>query len=48
MKRYFLIALALCALAGCNTTGNPLPLVGKDDPTWKLTPDRLEFGSLPK
>lgn len=47
MKRY-LILLALCALAACSTTGNPLPLVAKDDPTWALAPDHLDMGSLPK
>jgi hypothetical protein len=47
MTRICLILLTL-ALAACSTSGRPLPLVDKGDPTWPLTPDRLEFGALPK
>lgn len=47
MIRICLILFAL-AVAGCSTSGKPLPLVDKSDPTWDLTPDHLEFGSLPK
>lgn len=43
-----LVILALIALAGCSTSGRPLPLVDKNAPTWALTPDYLEFGSLPQ
>jgi hypothetical protein len=49
MTRYLIILTLFSVLTACaNTTGKPLPLVDKSDPTWALTPDRLEFGSLPK
>jgi hypothetical protein len=49
ITRFAWIALALCVLAGCgNVSGKPLPMVDKNDPTWALAPDRLEFGALPR
>jgi hypothetical protein len=49
MRKFLWLALALCALAGCgNISGKPLPMVSRDDPTWPLTPDHLQFGELPK
>jgi len=49
MTQFMLLVLALCALAGCgNISGKPLPVVSRDDPTWALTPDRLQLGELPK
>lgn len=47
MIRTFLILFAL-ALAACSTSGRPLPLVDKSDPTWPLAADHLDFGALPK
>lgn len=47
MIRLCLILLAL-TLAACSTSGRPLPLVEKSDPTWDLAPDHLELGSLPQ
>ena len=45
---YAWLALALCLLAGCvNVSGKPLPMVGKNDPTWPLAPDHLDYGTLP-
>lgn len=43
--RYLMLALSLL-VAACAATGKPLPLVGKNDPTWNLAPDHLE--ALPK
>ena len=46
---YAWVALALCLLAGCsNVSGKPLPMVGKNDPTWALVPDHLDYGTLPQ
>lgn len=46
---YAWLALTLCLLAGCaNVSGKPLPMVGKNDPTWALTPDHLDYGTLPQ
>jgi hypothetical protein len=46
---YAWLALAACLLAGCgNVSGKPLPMVGKDDPTWALAPDHLDYGTLPQ
>ncbi len=46
---YAWVALALCLLAGCsNVSGKPLPMVGKNDPTWALAPDHLDYGTLPQ
>lgn len=47
MKTICLILITL-TLVACSTSGRPLPLVDKNDPTFALTPDHLEFGSLPK
>jgi len=49
MIRFAWLALALGFLAGCgNTSGKELPMVKKNDPTWALVPDHLDFGALPK
>ncbi len=49
MQKFILLALTLCALAGCgNISGKHLPMVSLNDPTWPLTPDHLQFGELPK
>jgi hypothetical protein len=52
IARYLWITLVLCclcALAGCgDIAGKPLPMVHQDDPTYSLTPDHLDFGSLPR
>lgn len=49
MKSFLLLAIALCALAGCsNISGKPLPMVSRDGPMWSLTSDHLRFGELPK
>lgn len=47
MRRYLWLAACLL-IAACSTSGKPLPLVDKGDPTWALTPDKLEMGMLPK
>lgn len=49
MQKLLWILLVMVALTGCgNISGKPLPMVSRDDPTWALTPDHLQFGELPK
>jgi hypothetical protein len=48
MSRVLLVAL-LVALAACAAPSDPpLSVIHGDDPTWHLTPDHLEYGTLPK
>lgn len=49
ITRFVALAITLSLLAGCgDISGKSLPMVGKNDPTWALAPDHLEFGALPK
>jgi hypothetical protein len=49
MIRLACLALALCLLAACaNTSDTALPMVRRDDPSWGLVPDHLDFGALPQ
>ncbi|WP_158923672.1 hypothetical protein [Acidisphaera sp. S103] len=49
MSRWILFAFALFLLSACgNIQDKRLPTVSKDDPTWPLTPDHLEYGALPR
>lgn len=48
MIRWLIITAMFVQLAACSTSGKPLPLVDKSDPTWALAPDHLDYGALPR
>jgi hypothetical protein len=49
IKQLVWLSLAVGVLASCgNVSGKPLPLVDKNDPTFALAPDHLDYGALPK